>query len=55
MVMDLDQYGVDVAVEAPPADQVADMSVAARRYERERVERVRIRASRRLTSTAWIR
>ena len=26
MVMDLDEYGVDVAVEAPPADQVTDMS-----------------------------
>ena len=26
MVMDLDEYGVDVAVEAPPADQVADMN-----------------------------
>ena len=25
IVMDLDKYGVDVAVEAPPADQVSDM------------------------------
>ena len=28
MVMDLDEYGVDVAVEAPPADQVTDLSSA---------------------------
>ncbi len=34
MVMDLDEYGVDVAVEAPPADQVTDMSSALGDLER---------------------
>ena len=36
MAMDLDDFGVDVDVEAPPADQVTDLTLGARRPRRRR-------------------
>ena len=54
--MNLDEYGVAVAVEAPPADQVTSMrSLIGGTSDGSGSERVRIRTWGRLTSAAWSR
>ena len=54
MVMDLDEYGVDVAVEAPPADQVTDLSSALGDLG-DAVDNYGSDRARRLTSPVWNR